>query len=165
MRAGVERWAPWVAGLVLVVCSAGYAFSRPGPVEVAQTSTQDARAGVRLDPKASLVARAFVQTAVARRDLDGAWWLVASNLRGGLSRAEWRTGSIPVEAYPVATARVSYRTKVSHPDRALIAVTFRPRSGARPRQFLLGLQRGGRGPWLVTSWSAVSTVAPAPPRF
>jgi hypothetical protein len=162
MRAGVERWAPWAAGLVLVVGSAGYAVTRLGPVDVPQADASAPKPHVRLDPKASLVARAFVHTAVARHDLRGAWWLVAPSLTGGLSAEEWRTGSIPVEAYPVGRARVFYGTKLSYRDEALLAVTFRPRSGARPRQFLLGLHRGRRGPWLVTSWSAVSTVAPAP---
>ena len=162
MRAGVERWAPWAAGLVLVVASAGYAVTRLGPVTVPEADATAPTPQVRLDPKASLVARAFVQTAVARRDLRGAWWLVAPSLTGGLSAEEWRTGAIPVESYPVPRARVFYGTKLSYPDEALLAVTFRPRSGARPRQFLLGLHRGRRGPWLVTSWSPVSTVAPVP---
>jgi hypothetical protein len=162
MRAGVERWAPWVAGLVLVASSAGYTVTRLGPVDAPQADASAPQPQVRLDPKASLVARAFVQTAVARHDLRGAWWLVAPSLTGGMSAEEWRTGSIPVESYPVARAHVSYRTKLSYSDHALLAVTLQPRSGARPRQFLLGLHRGGRGPWLVTSWSAVSTVAPAP---
>jgi hypothetical protein len=162
MSTGVERWAPWVAGLVLVVGGAGYAATWLGPLGVTRTGPSLPEPRVRLDPKASVVAHAFVQTAVARNDLRGAWWLVAPSLQGGLSAEEWRAGSIPVQAYPVSTATVSYRTKLSYRDEALVAVTFRPTSGARPRQFLLGLHRGGRGPWLVTSWSPVSTVAPAP---
>jgi hypothetical protein len=161
MSTGVERWAPWVAGLVLIVGSAD-AVTWLGRIDVTRTGPSIAEPRVRLDPKASVVAHAFVQTAVARNDLRGAWWLVAPSLQGGLSAEEWRAGSIPVQAYPVSTGSVSYRTKLSYRGEALVAVTFQPRSGARPRQFLLGLHRGGRGPWLVTSWSPVSTVAPAP---
>jgi hypothetical protein len=162
MGTGVERWAPWVAGLVLVVGTGAYAVGQLGPVDVPQTGPAAAEPHVPLDPKASVVAEAFVQTAVARHDLEGAWWLVAPSLRGGLSATEWRAGSIPVQAYPAGNGGVSYRTKLSYRDEALLAVTFHPESGARPRQFLLGLHRGGKGPWLVTSWSPVSTVAPAP---
>jgi hypothetical protein len=159
MRAGVERWAPWVAGLTLLVLSAGFAVTQLGRPDGRQLGGAQAR--VHLDPKARLVAQAFVQTAVARRDLAGAWWLVAPSLRGGLTAEQWQRGSIPVRSYPVATARVVYRTKLSYADRALLEVTFQPRSGSLPKQFLLGLRRSG-GPWLVTSWSAVSTIAPAP---
>jgi hypothetical protein len=160
MWTGVERWAPWVAGLVLIVGSADV-VTWLGRIDVTPT-VSSAEPRVSLDPKASVVAHAFVQTAVARNDLRGAWWLVAPSLQGGLSAEEWRSGAIPVQAYPVSTGSVSYRTKLSYRDEALVAVTFQPRSGARPRQFLLGLRRGGQGLWLVTSWSPVSTIAPAP---
>jgi hypothetical protein len=158
VKTGVDRWAPWFAGLMLLGLGGSYAVTRislqPRPSGAAS------KPHVPLDEQARVVAQAFVETAVARHDLAGAWWLVAPSLRAGVSEAEWRAGTLPVAAYPVSTARVGYRTKVSHADDALLEVTFWPRSGrGLPRQFLLGLRRQ-RAVWLVASWSPVATVAP-----
>ena len=42
----------------------------------------------------------FVTHAVARRDVDDAYDLTHPTLRGGISRAEWHTGNIPVVPEP-----------------------------------------------------------------
>jgi len=159
----LDRWAPWLAGLVLVAGVASYTATRlagasPKPA-AAPAST--AEATVPLDPQARATAQEFVATAVARRRLDRAWQLAAPSLRGHLTLAEWRTGSIPIQPYPVAEASARYRVETSHPDDALLEVTFLPRKGAgvEPAQFLLGLQRVG-GRWLVSSWAPRSSVAP-----
>src|ERR671937_1729345 len=93
--AGLERWAPWAAGIVLVAGVAPYAGTR-----LASGSSAPAPAGsVRLDPKAARVAREFVATAVARRHLARAWELAAPDLKQGMTLAEWNTGTIPVTPY------------------------------------------------------------------
>jgi hypothetical protein len=166
VKAALDRWAPWFAGLVVLVGVASYAASRLVPNDASPSSpSQPAEPGaeIPLDPAARVVAGEFVAAAVARRDLDRAWRLAAPSLRGSLTLARWRSGGIPVVRYPVAQARVSYAVKSSRRDRALLQVTFLPRkaSQARPAQFLIGLRRAG-GRWLVTSWSSVSTIVPSP---
>jgi hypothetical protein len=160
MSTGVERWAPW--GRLPCPDRRERRCRHLARADRRDADRDEREPRVRLDPKASVVAHAFVQTAVTRNDLRAAWWLVAPSLQGGPSAEEWRAGSIPVQAYPVSTGSVSYRTKLSYRGEALVVVTFQPASGARPQQLLLGLPGGSRGPWLVMSWSPVSTVAPAP---
>ncbi len=152
-----------MAGLVLVAGVASYTATRLAGAspEPAATPASAAKPTVPLDPRARATAQEFVATAVARRRLDRAWRLAAPALRGHLTLAEWRTGSIPVQPYPVGEASASYRVEASHPDDALLEVTFLPRkgSGADAAQFLLGLRRVG-GRWLVSSWAPRSGVAP-----
>src|SRR6266540_1472573 len=63
---------------------------------------------------------AFVPAAVARRDPATAYDLVTQTLRSVASRAQWRTGDIPVSPYDPAgtefhgwTVITSYRTAVT----------------------------------------------------
>ena len=55
-----------------------------------------------LPHEARRVAVRFIQTAVARENLEEAWTLVGPNLRGGLTRREWLTGNNPVVPFPVS---------------------------------------------------------------
>lgn len=168
MRGKVERWAPWVAGLVLLAGVASFTATRLGgggssDVGPAPPPATVAAATVPLDPRALAVAKEFVATAVARRNLELAWRLSAPALRGHLTLAEWRTGNIPVQPYPVADATVAYSVKESRADNALLQLTFRPRKGsaAQPGSYTLGLTRIA-GRWRVASFTAASTIAPAP---
>ncbi|HEY6076226.1 MAG TPA: hypothetical protein VIV36_05265, partial [Gaiella sp.] len=54
-----------------------------------------------LPKEARQVAVRFIQTAVARENLEEAWTLVGPNLRGGLTKKEWLTGNNPVVPYPI----------------------------------------------------------------
>jgi hypothetical protein len=160
MRALLEKWAPWIAGAVLLAGVCSYAVTRltsgggsGGPAPAAS---------VPLDPQARVVAREFVATAVARKDLARAWTLAAPALKNGLTLAQWRTGAIPVQPYPVAKAAARYTVQVSHPESASLRVTFLPppASSTAAGDFRLELQRI-HGRWLVASWTPEALVAPA----
>src|SRR4051794_12633402 len=56
---------------------------------------------IDLDPAAQRVARTFVQTAVARRNLRAAYALAGPQIKQGQSMREWLTGDIAVVPYPV----------------------------------------------------------------
>ncbi len=162
MRAGVERWAPWLAGLVLLAGVASYAATRlTGGSSSSAPAAPTASASVPLDPEARTVAQEVGATAVARRRRDIAWRLAAPSLRGPLTLAQWRTGSIPVLPYPVGQALARYVVKDSHPSDAVLEVEFLPRkaSTAQPAAFLLGLSRLD-GRWRVASWSPSGAVGP-----
>ena len=100
----------------------------------------------------------FVQTAVARKNLDEAWTLSGPNLRGGLTRAEFLTGNNPVVPYPIDELDVApYKIDYSYVDQALIEVALLPRKGAhiRGQVFYLRLEKVGKGPsahWVVNNW-------------
>ena len=104
------------------------------------------------------VAVRFIQTAVARENLDEAWTLVGPNLRGGLSKKRWTTGENPVVPYPVGKLDVApYKVDASYTRSALLEVALLPRkgSGVRAQVFFLELRKLGSGPasrWVVDNW-------------
>ena len=155
----IQRWAPWIAALVLVAGVATFAVSRfdGGSASPATAAAQT----VPLAPAATAVAREFVATAVARKNLSRAWVLAAPELRQGMTLAEWKTGTIPVQPYPVAQAVARYTTQSSTADAAVLRVSFLPppASSTPPADFVLTLQRIA-GHWLVAGWAPRSIVGP-----
>ncbi len=111
-----------------------------------------------LPKEARQVAVRFIQTAVARENLEEAWTLVGPNLRGGLTRREWLTGNNPVVPYPIDKLEVApYKVDESYETSALIEVALLPRKGAgvRAQVFFLGLVKVGSGSrtrWVVDNW-------------
>lgn len=156
MRA-IEKWAPWVAGAVLVAGIVAFAVTRLD----SGTSTPPHRKAP-LSAEERRVALEFVSTAVGRRDLPRAWELAAPELKQGMSRDEWNTGTIPVVPYPVAQARTLLRAVNSFTDAGELRVTFVPRAGATTHAATFTLQlRKLDGRWLVSAWVPASSVAPA----
>jgi len=158
VRAWLSRWAPWLSGAVLVAGVCAYAVARfasgGGSAVTAKT--------VPLDPQARTVARAFVATAVARRDLARAWTLAAPELKQGLTLAQWETGAIPVQPYPVAKATARYTVQSSQPGIASLRVSFLPppASSTPAGDYTITLRRL-HGRWLVSSWTPQSVVKPS----
>jgi hypothetical protein len=122
----------------------------------AQVPKQEVKAP--LPQEARRVAVRFIQTAVARKNLDEAWELVGPNLRGGLTRREWLTGNNPVVPYPIEHLDVApYKVDESYETSALIEVALLPKkgSGVRAQVFFLGLKKvgsGHRARWVVDNW-------------
>jgi hypothetical protein len=162
----VRRLAPWLAGLVLAggIIAAIFSFlpnRNPAPQVLSKTTPKGPvkEKSVPLAAAARSVARQFVETAVARSDLAAAWKISGPNVRGGLTHAEWLTGSIPVIPYPIkslATAR--FKIDYSYRNEALLEVALLPKSGAKikPQIFYLDLKRvsgsGGKRHWVVDGW-------------
>jgi hypothetical protein len=100
------------------------------------------------------IARRFVETAVAREHPEEAYELVGPLLRGELTRAQWKTGDIPVVYYPVDAARwkFDYATEAE----VGLSVLLFPKAGenVRPTVFNMALApRQKKGGWLITAWS------------
>jgi len=152
----IERWAPWLAGAVLVAGVVAFTVTR-----LDRGASTPPHVKAPLAAAERRVALEFVATAVARRDLARAWDIVAPELKQGMSRDEWNTGTIPIVPYPVAQARTLIRPVSSFSDTGELRVTFVPHPGAsvRPASFTLGLRKEG-GRWLVSVWVPSSTVAP-----
>ena len=111
-----------------------------------------------LPHEARRVAVRFIQTAVARKNLDEAWTLVGPNLRGGLTKERWVTGENPVVPYPIDELDVApYKVDASYTRSALLEVALLPRkgSGVRAQVFFLELKKLGSGHasrWVVDNW-------------
>ena len=156
MRVLLDKFAPWIAGAILVAGVVAFAVTR-----LDRGASATARRKAPLEAAERQVALEFVATAVARHDLARAWDIAAPELKQGMSQAEWQTGTIPVVPYPVAQARTVIRPVTSFTDTGQLHVSFVPRAGthARAATFTLDLRKQG-GRWLVSAWLPTSTVTP-----
>jgi hypothetical protein len=162
-----QRWLMWISGAVLVVGIAvflGVVLSRgssgqapaanlstvsSGPPSSSNSATNNPKVAASAD--ALKVARTFLETAVLRKNLDAAYPLVGPNLKGGMSRAQWRKGNIAVQPYPAANAKTArFLVKSSRKNELMLLVELTPRkgSGVRPLAFYLNVDRIG-GKWVV----------------
>jgi hypothetical protein len=150
MRSRIERWLPWIAGAVLVAGIAAFTVSR---LSEGGSPTAAAPKQVPLAAAAKRAAFRFVETAVARKDLAESYRLVTPTLRQGMSLAEWKTGTIPVQPYPVSEAAQRWHVRNSYPTSAQLEVAFVPKKGssAGTEVFAVGLRKLG-GRWLVDSF-------------
>lgn len=115
--------------------------------------------------------RKFIQTAVARKNLKSAYWIVNDDLRGGLTQKQWLKGDIPVLFYHANNAKtVQFKTDYSYQTQALFEANLHAVPGTETRPallFFIGLKRQGgkaNGRWLVNyfepNWQAPVPMAP-----
>ena len=109
---------------------------------------------VRVKPSgdAYKVAREFLATAVARKNMHQAYTLVAAPLKAGISRHQWETGANQVYPFPAANIRTARFVPVASTKRRLFAdVGLIPRagSGLQPTDFRIELAKQPNGKWLV----------------
>ena len=113
---------------------------------------------VPLGKDTTAVAREFLKTAVARRNLDAAWKIAGPNVRGGLTHRQWMGGNIPVVPYPIKTLAVArFKIDWSYANQAGLEVALLPRdnAGVKPQVFFILLRRvgpAGKKHWLVDTW-------------
>jgi hypothetical protein len=171
-----QRALPWVAGLLVVggIAAAVQAwvihptkkaevFTKAPVVDVSKTPKT-----VTLSPEVKALARDFIRTAVARKDLRHAYTLVGPEITQGQTLKQWLTGNISVVPYPADAIDVApFRIDYSYPREALLEVMLLPKAKAKIRatDFYLGMKKVGTGAnahWIVTSWVPhVSPMIPA----
>lgn len=159
-----------VAGLVSVLFwNTGHSYETPLSTEpaVVPTQQQNVRISKAERKQALATAALFVKTAVVREHVERSYALAHPKLRQGLSWAEWGTGQIPVQFYPVDAAR--WRLEFQYAEELGLAVYVVPRRGAdlQPMVFDLSMKpvetTGGRR-WLVSAWTPrFSSSGPTPP--
>lgn len=113
------------------------------------------------DPVSFKVARKFIETAVLRKNLDQAYPLVNSEIKGGLTKKQWMTGNIPVIGYPAGNAKTAaFLVDWSYKTQVMLTVDLVAKKGSNVRPhlpFYIGLVRAGNKPngrWLVNYWEA-----------
>ncbi len=171
----------WISGAVLVIGVAVFlavflsrgnsstAGANLSTVSAPPTSTTPVQKSTPVQkklpasPAALKVARTFLETAVQRKNLDAAYGLVGPDLKGGMTRAQWRQGNIPVALYPSRDAKTAqFLVKSSHPNQLLLQVTLHARrgSGVRPalafdlRLDRVGGKSGNPARWVVDYFMA-----------
>jgi hypothetical protein len=115
-------------------------------------------------PKAAWqVAREFLLTAVARKDLPRSYAISHPDIRGGLTMKQWDTGQLPIVYYPTAQVyKFNWKnTNYAHPRDAQINVilTASKAAGQRPIYGQVGLTKIGHGAaahWTVSYFSPLA---------
>jgi hypothetical protein len=171
-KPGWQKALPWVVGVVAVGALLGFLgfhYSNTGHSTATPLLNKPADdrsavpATVKLTPGATAVARRFIETAVARKNLPAAYKLVTEEIRQGQTLAEWKTGNIAVVPYPVDAVKYApMKIDFSYPKEALIEVALLPKANAKIKSQLFQMdlvKRGGK--WFVNSWSPKSS-APVP---
>jgi hypothetical protein len=155
-----------VTGIVLFVesrHSASVASGRGPAIAAPQNATAQYGKPIKLPPAAVRAAQRFIQTAVLRQDVAASWALATPKERGGLSRAQWNTGNIPVVPYPRrGFSGARFKTVRSRQRDILLQVLLTSHTlGVKPSvEFLELVPRGGR--WLVTYWAPRGENPPVP---
>ena len=159
------RWQkalPWVVAAIVVgaAIAAGIIWSNTGKSTATPLTNQPAvdvskvPATVKLEPGAQTVARRFIETAVARKNLPAAYGLVTDQIKQGQSLKSWNTGNIAVIPYPVDAIKYApMKIDFSYPNEAQIQVALLPKvgTGVKPQLFLMDIVKRN-GKWLVNSW-------------
>ena len=161
-RPGWQKALPWIVAVVVVgaAIAGGIIWSNTGKSTATPFTNRPALdvskvpPTVKLTPGATIVARKFIQTAVARKNLPQAYNLVTEEIRQGQSLKSWNTGNIAVIPYPVDAVRYApMKIDFSYPDEAQIQVALLPKVGSKVRAqlFIMDLVKR-HGKWLVNSW-------------
>jgi hypothetical protein len=161
-RPGWQKALPWIVAVVLVgaAIAAGIIWSNTGKSTATPLTNQPAvdvskvPQTVKVPPGATRVARQFIRTAVARKNLPQAYDLVTEEIRQGQSLKSWNTGNIAVIPYPVDAVKYApMKIDFSYPKEAQIEVALLPKakSKERPALFIMDLVKRD-GKWLVNSW-------------
>jgi hypothetical protein len=164
-----SRWLLWISVVVFaagVATFLGVHFSNtanPTPKEATGPRIPPAvpQTDIPFPDAAWRVAREFVFTAVARKDLDRAYAITHRDLKGDIPLSEWRSGNLPNIVYSPAAQilKTNWKnTNYAHPRDAQINVVIIPKTG-KPWNAQIGLTKVGKGSkahWLVSYFSNLS---------
>jgi hypothetical protein len=133
----------------------------PGPsnVRVHVDNTPPKRVRLNLHNKAAslAVASRFIDTAVARKDIEESWSLVSPEFRAGFTREQWNTGDLPVVPFPVQEAKWKLQYSDVEGVGYTIALLPTKASHQQAQVFMIGLHLLGSAKkrhWVVDTWQA-----------
>lgn len=110
--------------------------------------------------------RAWVPDVIGRRDPIAAYDLATTALRSTTTRAQWRSGDLPVQPYPADPHRFGIRPILVQPDDVIFDLMLQPRKGSDAGVSVYSTEVqlvGGR--WLVASmYPTAQFAAPAEQR-
>ena len=167
-KSGFRKALPWLiavgavaAGIAAIIViwgtNTGESTSTPVLNKPADDRSQ-VPASVKLDPQAREVARRFILTAVARKNLREAYTLVGPQIRQGQTLKEWMTGNIAVIPYDVDSIDYApMKIDFSYPREVQLEIALLPtdkaaKQGVKSQLFILDLIKDKRGKWLVNAW-------------
>jgi hypothetical protein len=134
-----------------------------GALKIDYAAPKPVQLKVRERAAALAVASTFIDTAVARKDVDRAWGLVTPTLRAGYTRKQWDTQDLPgIPPFPVASARWELQFSDVRGIGFTMALFPTKASHQQAQVFMIGLHTVGSGKhrhWLVDNWQAAPTTA------
>jgi hypothetical protein len=171
--------------LAAVAAAVGIVVWDPGGIDPPKEAARDRSAPVLERPTAEPAApvpmtrearreidatvHRFVESAVARRNLDSAWELASPEMRASVERSDWDRGELPVLPYPAAAIRaVDWQLGYVDREAVIVDVMIQPKQGSGERVQVYSAQlsyddaEGGR--WLVDSWIPAATLGGEEPR-
>jgi len=132
-----------------------------GPVKIDYAAPKPVSLKVRERAAALAVASTFINTAVARKDVDRAWGLVTPTLHAGYTRKQWDTEELPgIPPFPVASARWQLQFSDIKGIGFTMALFPTKASHQTAQVFMIGLHKVGarnHRRWLVDNWQAAPT--------
>jgi hypothetical protein len=170
------RWRRRLIWSTVTACVVGGAlaigFTWPNTAPPEHTSPDGGPVNVAPEPKkvplksrervaALAVASRFVDTAVARNNVDRAWELVTPTMRAGYTRKQWDTANLPgIAPFPVASAR--WRLQFSDEKGVGFTLALFPTKASHQQAqvFMIGLHKTGAGThrhWIVDNWQPAPT--------
>jgi hypothetical protein len=170
-----NRWLLVLGGLVLAAGIVAILVTKvgnnSGKTENANSAgptisgLEKAQKNIRFPADAWEVAKQFIMTAPARKNLAKAYALADDNVRGGLTLSEWKTGNIPVPYFPT-TKIIRYNwknTNFAHPRDAAVNLILVPtgKSGLQTGPFMIEVVKvaqGEKAHWVVDYFGAMRGV-------
>jgi hypothetical protein len=160
-------WLTLLAGVVVYLAVRSSSDSHAvggGPAAVVTSDDASLGAKIALPPAALRTAKSFVTDAVLREDLASAWDEAAPALRGGLTRDQWMTGTIPVAQFPPsAFAKAAYKVVSSREKQITLLIYIFPAKGSKVPgwdYYAKLVPRDGR--WLVSYFQTRGHAGPVP---
>ncbi len=142
-KPGWQKALPWIVGVVAIGALLGFIgfhYSNTGHSTATPLLNKpaDDRSAVpptvKLTPGATIVARRFIETAVARKNLPDAYKLVTDSIRQGQTLTQWNTGNIAVIPYPVDDVKYApMKIDFSYPKEAMVEIALLPKATRRSR--------------------------------
>ena len=118
---------------------------------------------IALPQKAVDAGKAFIHTAVLRKNLDRGWQVSTAKVHAGLSHSQWMTGTIPVSPFPAnAYGETSYKVEWSRAKNVTLLVQIvSDKPDVKSGYFFIQMvPRGNR--WLVDYFGPRGTNPPIP---
>jgi hypothetical protein len=111
----------------------------------------------QLDAEVRQAIRTFIVTAVARRNLDRSWAVIAPSMKKGYTFTQWKNAkALPIVPFPVDDIdRANYYLDYASTQEILVEVglSAKPKLKIRPTTFQIALNPvGPQKEWLVSYW-------------